>query len=229
MDVDSKRKFCFRKTHSGYNILCWNYLKIDTEGLSKVIRTISRPGHSSHTMHLQTEGDRWNSLSRYNQCTVALSSCFYISSTAHPASHTDIHSNTSQWTVLFVVAFGTRPGKIPSHTSSYFGSFISFVRCSACTKTVSRFVSARRIASLIASGSVSPIAALNSVLVFRMTKFCRLGVGIFMAPLMSFLYKERAFVLVAGVDILVLFLSARYGFLSEDPKLLQRRWHTIIA
>ena len=57
------------------------------------------------------------------------------------------------------------------------------------------------MASLISSGSVSPIAALNSVRVFRMTKFCRFGVGIFIAPLMSFLYKERAFDLDAGVAI----------------------------
>lgn len=87
------------------------------------------------------------------------------------------------------------------HTSSYFGSCISFVKCSACTRTVSRFVSANRMASLISSGSVSPIAALNSVRVFRMTKFCRFGVGIFIAPLMSFLYKERALDRDAGVAI----------------------------
>ena len=63
-------------------------------------------------------------------------------------------------------------------------------------------MSANRIASLIASGSVSPFAALNSVLVFRITKFCRLGVGIFIAALMSFLYSERAFVLDAGDAII---------------------------
>uniref|UniRef100_A0A7S0XLU7 Uncharacterized protein n=1 Tax=Pseudo-nitzschia delicatissima TaxID=44447 RepID=A0A7S0XLU7_9STRA len=93
------------------------------------------------------------------------------------------------------------PVKNACHTSSYFGSFASFVKCSACTRTVSRFVSANRMASLISSGSVRPIAALNSVRVFRMTKFCRFGVGIFIAPLMSFLYNDRALDLVAGVAI----------------------------
>lgn len=78
---------------------------------------------------------------------------------------------------------------------------MSFVKCSACTNTVSRLVSARRIASLMASGSVSVMLALNSVRVFRMTKFCRFGVGILMAARSSLRYSDSALVLVAEVDI----------------------------
>jgi hypothetical protein len=80
---------------------------------------------------------------------------------------------------------------------------MSLVRCSAWTRTVSRLVSAKRMQWVIASGSVKFLLDLNSVRVFRITKFCRFGVGIFMAPRSSCRYKERALVLVAAVGAMV--------------------------
>jgi len=76
---------------------------------------------------------------------------------------------------------------------------MSLVKRSACTKTASKLVSANRIASLISSASVVPAEALNSDCVLRMTKFYRLGVGIFMVPRNSLRCSDRALERVAGV------------------------------
>uniref|UniRef100_A0A7R9WQ40 Uncharacterized protein n=1 Tax=Craspedostauros australis TaxID=1486917 RepID=A0A7R9WQ40_9STRA len=51
----------------------------------------------------------------------------------------------------------------------------------------------------IALSSVRCMLALYSTLVLRITKFCRFGVGIFMAPRNSLRYSDRALARVAAV------------------------------
>jgi len=79
---------------------------------------------------------------------------------------------------------------------------MSRVKCSACNRTVSRFVSARRKQNLMSSALVRFLLALNSLRVFLATNLRRLGVGIFSAPRKSSRYSDSARERVAGVAMM---------------------------
>lgn len=94
---------------------------------------------------------------------------------------------------------------------------MSFVRCSACTNTVSRLVSASRRQNSISLGSVNCMLALNSLRVFLTTNSRRFGVGILAAPRSSCRYSESALLRVAAAPDGIMMMQVDRG---ENSRLL---------